>query len=806
MLQDVKYALRILRRSPGFALAAILTFALGIGANTAIFSIVDAAILRPLPYDEPERLVTFTLHNPTTGRKTTGAMPRDFLDWRARQTVFDQVALTAGGLYRLLGAGEPEELRVARVSAGYFEMLRTTPALGRSFAEADEYAESPRVIIISHDFWKTRFASAPDAVGKTLRLDDQRFEIVGVLPERFQYPAGATRQTGIFLPYTFTAEDRQHGVVQSMGYNPTGRLRTGVSIAEAEAAMGQLQSSLDVNHAGFNKGYTRVELKPLLEDYIGDARKWMLMLLGAVGFVLLIACANVANLVLAHGTTRVRELTVRAAVGATRWRIARQLLAESLLISLMGAAAGLIVAWWGLGLLRAAMPTSIPRAASVALDGRVLAFTTAIALITGLVCGLLPAFRSSRVDFASGLKDGAPGATIGKAGRRIRNTLAWAEVALAVVLLVGAGLFIRSFSRLVRVNQGFDSAGVVSMAVSPPRTATDAARNRAYMLQTLAAIRGLTGVEAALTDSSGPYAGGYSSFPLRVAGRAPAPVDAAGRTDESQMIRFRKVSAGFLELLRVPLLRGRSLSSEDTAQSPPVALINEAAARRFWGDEDPLGQRIEIQKTTFEIVGVVGDMRYGGPAAPPAPEAFLSFEQSASRGGTFLVRASADTIPAIKAAIWNIDPAQPITDLRTAEEQFGRATAARRFNMLLMTIFAALALAIAATGIYSVIAFIVSQRTREIGVRVALGAQRSQVLALFLRYGAAVVFAGISGGLIGAWWLAKTVQSFLFEVDPRDPVVFALVATVLGVVGLAACWIPARRAARIDPLVALRTE
>ena len=798
MWQDVTFSLRLLRRSPGFALAAILTFALGIGANTAIFSVVDAAVLRPLPYDESQRLHTIVLHDPTTGGRTTGAMPRDFLDWRARKDIFEQVSLTGGGLYTLLGAGEPEQVRITRVTAGYFEMLRATPALGRTFTEDDELPGRQMVTIISDEFWKTRFAGDPDIVGETLRLDDEPHEIVGVLPASFRYPAGSAQQTRIFLPFTFTAKDRQRGIVQSMGYNPTARLRDGLSVAEAESAMSGLQTSLDADHAAFNKGYTRVELTPLIETYVADARAWMLTLLGAVSLVLLIACANVANLVLAHGTTRVRELTLRGALGATRWRLARQLLAESLCLSTAGAAAGLAVGWWSLGLLRATLPTSIPRAGDIGLDARVLGFTVALALLTGLVCGVAPAWQGSRLDYVRGLKDGAPGATSGKGGRRLRSALAVAEVALAVMLLVGAGLFVRSFIRLLNVDQGFDASGVVALQISAPRAADG---YRAQMLEMLTSIRALPGVEAAVTESGGPFSGGYSAFPIQVPGR-PGP----GPNEEPEMIRFRKVSTGFLDMLRVPLLRGRLFTAEDATSAAPVAVINELAARRFWGEANPIGQSLAIEKTTYEIVGIVGNMRYGGPAAPPAPEAFLPFEQTARIGGTFIFRGPPASASAVRQAIWRVDPAQPIGEAQTAEQLFGRATASRRFNMLLMSIFATIAIAIAATGVYGVIAFLVSQRRREVGVRLALGARRSQVVALFVKHGAAVLATGIVVGLTGAWFLGAIVRNFLFDVDPRDVAVFGGVGLLLALVGLVACWIPAWRAGRLDPLAALRRE
>lgn len=799
MLQDLKFALRVLRRSPGFAVAAVLTFALGIGANTAIFSIVDGSILRPLPYEQGDRLVSIALHNPVTGKRTTGTTPREFLDWRERKDLFDRVSLVGGGSYTLLGSGDPERVDVARVTAGYFEMLRTAPARGRTFTTDDEYPDRPKVLIVSDGFWRTRFQSDPDIIGKILRLDGQPFEIIGVLPGTFEYPVGDIEQTRIFLPVTFSAENRQGGIEQSRSYNAHARLRDGVTLVDAEKALGRFQASVDGDKVGFNKGYTRAELTPLIGLYTSYARSWMLTLLGAVSFVLLIACANVANLVLAHGSTRTRELAVRGALGASRWHIARQLLSESLVLSTIGAAAGSVVAWWCLGLLRPTLPESIPRSANIAINGRVLVFTAGITLLTGLLCGLVPALQNSRLDFMRALRDGAN--TAGTAGRRIRNGLAIVEVALAVLLLVGAGLFIGSFVRLLHVDQGFDPSGVMSFRIAAPRTLTAGPNGyRPQMLEMLSAIRAVPDVEAAAAESGGPYEGGYSSFPITVPGR-PLP----GPNDEPEMIRFRKVSAGFLEMLHVPLRAGRGFTRDD-ANGAPVALINDLAARRFWGETNPIGQPLTIQETTYQIVGIVGSMHYAGPAAALAPEAFLPFEQTARSFATFIFRGPATRTSAIKAAIRSVNPAQPVSDLITADATFGRATATRRFNMFLMAIFATLALAIAVTGIYGVIAFITNQRRREVGVRIALGAQRWQVVGLFLREGGMLLTAGIAVGLLGAGLLGQTVQSLLFGIEARDPVVFAIVAAVLAVVGLGACWIPARRASRAEPLAALRGE
>ncbi len=584
-----------------------------------------------------------------------------------------------------------------------------------------------------------------------------------------------------------------------MGYGPIARLRDGVTVQHAEAALSQMLAASDPGKQAFNKGYLRAEAVPLLENYVGKARSSMLMLLGAVSLVLLIACANVANLVLAHSSTRVRELTLRTAIGASRWRIARQLMAESVVLSVIGAAAGVAAAWWGLGLLRGAMPSSIPRAFTIGLDLRVLGFTSLLAIVTGVVCGILPAFRGSRVDLVGGLKDGS--GSIAGAGRQyVRHLLAWTEVALAVMLLVGAGLFISSFARLMMTDTGFDATGITSMGFSLPDPSQGQNPDPDLPRRLLKAVDALPDVEAAIVvNGGGPYEGVSTTYPLRIAGRPENPGEALG---------FRRVSANYLAMLRVPVLEGRDLKPSDNRPAPPVAVVNQAAVRQFWSGKSPLGVRFEINNITYEVVGVVGDMRYGGPATPAVPEAFLPFDHGRPFAGSLLVRSprGANALPDIKAAVWSVVPARPITDIRTAEELFNRTTATRRFNMLLMSVFAALALVIATTGIYGVIAFVVSHRTREIGVRMALGAQRSEVVGLFLRQGIVVLVAGIGAGLIGAWLLARTVQSFLFEVEARDPVVFAVVTIVLAIVGLLATWIPARRAARIDPLAALRMD
>ena len=799
--QDIRYAFRILRRSRGFAVAVILTFAVGVGANTAIFSIVDAAILRPLPYDASDRLVDFRLVNRLSGRTSTGVSARDFLDWRDKSTAFERIAMTGGGAFTLLGAREPEQVRVSRVTGGFFELMHVKPAAGRLFTEADEVPGHAQIVVLTYEFWQSRLGGAPDVIGRVLRLDDHPYEIVGVLPDGFSYPAGRLANP-LFLPLSFDATDRQTGVAQSMGFSVIGRLRNGISVAAAQSAMSQLQSALDEYHVSFNKGYSIVHLTPMLEWYVGDARPWMLMLLGAVACVLLIACANVANLFIAHGTTRVRELTVRGALGASRSRIARQLLAESMVLTTIGAAAGVAIAWWTLDLLRGSLPSSIPRSSSVTLDWRVFGITSVISIATGILCGLYPALQGSRVDLVRGLKDDAANTTTATTARqRVRYGLAWIEMALATMLLVGAGLMIASFARVLNVEKGFDASNIVSLEVVFDRRQQDD-RTKTELAAILTAVHAQQ-VEASLVvTGSGPFEGGYMTTPLRIVER--------GSTDGTapQNIGLRKVSAGFLDMLHVPLRAGRHFSAVDTERSVPVTIVNDAAVRQFWDGRSPLGQHLEIGKTVYEIVGVVGDMRYRTVTSAPVPEAYIPYLQSTVGGSNLLIRAErgTDIVPAIKAAIWSVNPNLPVPNVKTADQLFARATAPRRFNMLIMSVFAALAVLIAATGVYGVLSLVVTQRRREIGVRMALGATSTAIVRMFIIGSSGIIFGGIAIGVAGAWLLARSIQSFLFEVQPRDPAVFASVAVLLATVGLMASWLPGRRAVRIDPVDSLRSE
>jgi putative ABC transport system permease protein len=785
-----------------FASAAILTLALGIGANTAIFSMVDATVLRPLPYAQSDRLVQFSLREPQRGIVTSGVGPRDFLDWREQQQVFDEIAAYLFRSAVLVGGGEPLEIELGMVTPGFFETLRIAPATGRLLVDAGQSTDRRPDAVLTHRFWRSRFGADADVVGRSMQINETSYEIVGVLPEGFEYPVEGGPE--VFVPLAFSAEERQHGQPQNMVYACIGRLRHGLDSALAANEMTQLLGQMAPQRHPMVSGFSVVELTPLLERQAGAARPLMLMLLAAVGLVLLIACANVSNLILAHGTVRTRELTLRAALGADGGRLVRQLLAETMVLACLGAGLGLLLAWWGVGVLREAVPAQIPRGDGIGIDLRVLGFTIIATGVCGLVCGLLPAWHARRVDLVDGLK-GTSGTASAPARPRLRQAIALAEVALAILLLVGSGLFAVSYARLMRIDPGFEPEGVLSVRLSLPRVPGGAPRGPDDLTRLVEAVQRVPGVGAAgLASSGGPFTRPRLSLRTRVAivGRpAPEPTD--------ELIGLQTVGRGFFGALEAPLHNGRVFGADDDRGGVRVAVLNESGARRFWGGRDPIGDRITIDEQVYEIVGVVGDIRYVDLEAAPGPQLYLAFEQTSGRAATLLVRTAGDPLallPAVKAAIWSVDPRQPVAAVTTGSRLFERATATRRFNMFLMAAFGVVALALATIGVFGVMAFIVGHRTHEIGVRLALGARRRDVAATVFGEGAAVLAGGITLGLTASWWLSQTAQSFLYEVEARDPVVFAGGALVLLVIGVVACWVPARRAAAVDPVVALRDQ
>jgi putative ABC transport system permease protein len=809
MLDDLRTALRSLRSSPTFTVVALVVLALGIGAGTAIFSVVDAVVLRGLPFDEHDRIVAVLEYD--TGRTTFGGgstTTQTFLDWRAQQQSFESLAAVGGTSLRMRNeGGEPAEARGQRVTSGFFDVLRVAPALGRTFTAGDETFGQHKVAILSDGFWRRRFDGAADVVGKTVELNEETWEIVGVMPRGFAYPVASDKPTEIYVPIPIRNEDKVRGGNRNYSFVAIGRLKPGVTLQQASEQMNRVAEGLDKQYPKWSPG-RRVRVLTLREHLVGRVRLWMLMLLGAVTLVLLIACANVANLMLARATVRGREMGIRAALGASRWRLVRGLLVEGLVLSVAGAAIGVLLAWFGVRGIMAWLPAGLPRVANIGIDLRVLGAATAASLLTGIFFGIVPALHSSRPDLTTALKDSGRSTTAGAGSQLLRNGLVVAEVALAVVLLVGAGLFIGSFARLMRIDPGFDYHNVIALNASvkfePGKWEEAAKRGALYSQQLVEAVGHVPGVERAAVIAGGlPLTGSWSRNSVELPGKGELKGD-----DDS--LDVRTVTAGYLELMKIPLKRGRLIAPEDRAGSQAVMVVNETAARHYWPGEDAIGQRLKVGKDYAVVVGIVGDIRHLGPESPPRQEGYVPMAQDGMLGGNLIARTTGDplaVLPAVKAAIWSVNKDQRLTgDTVTLEAYMDRLIAQRRFNMALLALFGGLGLIIAGVGIYGVMAYVVAQRTNEIGVRMALGATRQNVVGMVLRRAAVLMAAGLAIGGAGAWLLSARVKDFLFEVQPNDLRTFAAALAVLAVAGLVASAIPARRAASVDPMVALRQD
>ena len=790
---------------------ALIVLALGIGAGTAIFSVVDAVVLRGLPFDEHDRLGV--IYERDTQRATTFGLgsitPQTYLDWRELQQPFQQITAISGFTFRLkTEGGEPADARAQRITPEFFAVLRVAPLLGRAFNPNDEVEGRHRVVILTYGFWQRRFGGAPDAVGRTIDLNETAYEIVGVMPASFSYPVGSDRPADVLVPMMFSKEDRTKGNSHNYNHTIIGRLKDGVSFQQATEQVWRLSEQLDRKDPKWTPG-RRAYVLTLHDHLVGKVRGWMLMLLGAVVLVLLIACANVANLMLVRATGRTREMGIRAALGASPWRIVRGLIVEGLMLSTTGALLGVLLAWAGIAVLRAWLPAGLPRVASIGIDYRVLLAAIAAAGVTGLLFSVAPALQSARPDLTGSLKEGGRSATAGGRAQRLRSILVVAEVALAVMLLVGAGLFINSFVRLMRIDPGFDYRNVLALNVGlrmmPGEKFADyAVRGAPYIRQVVETVGRLPGVEMVGTVSGGlPLTGSWSRNRITLPGRGELSGD-----DDS--IDRRSVSTNYLQLLRIPLIKGRYLSDDDRAGGALVAVINQAAAQHYWPGQDPLGQRFTINKKERTVVGIVGNIHHLGPEIAPRQECYLPAVQDESFGGTLVIRTSGDplaVLPSVKSAIWSVNPEQRLTgDTVTLERYMDRLIAQRRFNMAVLALFGVLGLVIAAVGIYGVMAYAVAQRTNEIGVRMALGATRANVISMVLRRACALMLAGLAVGAVGAWYLSSGVKSFLFQVQPNDVGIFAGALAVLASAGLLASALPARRAAAVDPLVALRSE
>jgi putative ABC transport system permease protein len=814
--QDVRFGLRMLFRSFGFTSVAVLALALGIGANSAIFSLVNAALLRPLPFSDPERLVMVWGNFQRLNMTRLGVSAPEFVDYKNQSDVFAEVAAFQTATFNLTGMDEPERIGGARVSASLFPLLGVAPLLGRTLPAEEDMAGRGRAAVLSHRLWQRRFGSDPALIGKSVTLDGENYTVVGVMPQSFQFPFGESFSTGradVWVPVAFSQEalsNRDHYFFRMIA-----RLKPGVTLAQARSAMSTIGSRFEQQYPRTYRGPNgedggwQVTVTTLQDEVVGDSRLLLLVLLGVVGLVLLIACANITSMLLARATTRRREIAIRTALGASRIRLIRQFLTESIMLSLLGGAVGLLLASWILSPLFRMSPREIPRLDEVGLDGRVLGFTLVISVLTGLLFGLVPALQSSRTDLSEALKEGSKSTTAGHGQRRLRSLLVVCEIALALVLLIGAGLMIKSFGRLLGVDPGFDPENVLTMQVSlPPSGYADPKAKLSFYAQLLERVKSLPGIESASITSALPLSGPTFGGPFSIEGR---PLDLSGKPPHADV---RTTAPGYFHVLKTPLIRGRDFGAEDTDNSVPVVIINETFARNFFANGDAIGQRIKIgapgsPRPWMLITGIAKDVKSGGLDAEVMPEMYMPYSQNAGPAMTLLIRTHVDpskTIRAVRREVLSIDKDQPVYNISTMEQLLNSSIAQRRLSMMMLGAFALLALLLAISGIFGVMAYSVAQRTHEIGIRMALGAQKKDVLRLIMGHGMRLTLSGIFVGLVGAFLLTRVMSSLLYSVSSTDPLTFAVVSVLLASVALLACYIPAYRAMKVDPTIALRYE
>jgi putative ABC transport system permease protein len=797
LLQDLRYGLRMLRKHPSFSLIAIVTLALGIGANTAIFSVVNAVLLRPLPFRESDRLVIIR-ETKLPQFSEFGVSPGNFLAWQKQNTVFERMVAFGRPSFNLVGVGDPEPIQGMRVTDGFFAMLGAQPHIGRDFLPEEDQPGRSNVVILSHGLWQRRFGADAKILNQTITLNSQNYTVIGVMPESFRFNG----DEAIWTPMAFAADQAQNHSGHFL--SAVGRLKHGVTLEQANAEMVAIAGRLAAQYPDSNTGWS-AKLVPLLEFNVRSIKPALLVLLAAVAFVLLIACVNVANLLLVRAAGRQRELAVRAAMGAGRARIMRQLLTESLLLALLGGAAGALLAKWGMNLLLAFAPQDLPRMSDVSLDGRALGFTAAITLLTGVIFGLLPALRASRPNLQETLKEAARGSTEGGRRQLAVSALVVLEVASALVLLVGAGLLGKSFWQLLRVDPGFNPDHALTLSVALPRTKyPEASQHAAFFRQLLEKVSALPGVQAAGVSNAMPLTNAFV-LPFEIEGRPPLPPDA------SQQTNFYAISPGYLKAMGIPLRQGRYFTERDTQDAPPVAIINETMAQRMFPNENPIGKRLSFGRIPdkYEIVGVVGDVKQDGLDKATPLQAYGSRIGLTFPAMTLVARTAGEPTTmteAIRNAVLQIDKEQPIARVRTLAQSLSISIAQRQFSMLLLGVFAAVALALAAVGIYGVLSYAVTQRTHEIGIRLAMGAGAREVLILIVGQGMKLALVGIAVGALGALASTRLMSGLLFSVSPTDPWTFASIAALLLAVALLACWLPARRATKVDPLIALRHD
>ncbi|HEV8702061.1 MAG TPA: ABC transporter permease [Candidatus Polarisedimenticolia bacterium] len=795
LIQDLRYGSRTLLKAPGFTVLAVLTLAIGIGANTALFSVVNGVLLRPLPYPDPERLVMVHGTDVPRGNESANVSPPDVVDFRTQSRSFEGIAALSQGDIVLTGRGEPVRLAVMIATANVFGVLGARPLVGRFFLPEEEQPGRHRVAVLGHRFWTRRFGADPGIVGRTLTLAGHPYTVVGVLPAGFILPDA---DPDLWRPVPIDPESRG-----GHWLNAIGRLRPGVSLEQAQVEMDTITRRLEQQHPDTNTGrHTRLE--PLKDAVVRDARAALYALFGAVGFVLLIACANVANLILVRASGRRREIAVRAALGAGRLRIVRQLLTESLLLFLCGGLAGTLLALWGTDLVVALASESLPRSGEIVMDLSVLAFSLALSTVAGILFGLAPALQHSRVDVERALRDDGRNATAGRGRSRVLGALAVTQVALSLVLLTGAGLLIKSLWTLLRVDPGFRAERVLTLDLALPESRyPDEGRMFAFYTSLLDRLDALPGVQSAGAVNILPLSGSNSCDGFSVIEHPPA---AVGRQPCAEA---RYSTPGYFPALGIPLVRGRSFTEADDGNAPRVALINQAMARLFFPGEDPIGKHVVYNAAPRAIVGIVGDVRHFGLDTEAPPEFYLPHQQLPMWEMTLAVRASSDSVPlvaAVRGAIAALDRDLAVANVRTISDLLHRSVARPRFRAVLLGAFAATALALAAIGIFGVLAHGVAQRTREIGIRMALGARRRAILGMMLGQGIRLTLAGVGLGLAASIVLTRFLSGLLFGVSPTDPITLSGVTLLLTLVALLACVVPARRATRVDPMTALRCE
>lgn len=805
LAQDMRFGLRMLGKRPGFTVVAIITLALGIGANTAIFSVVNTVLLHPLPYQDPDRLVMVWEDD------TKGGYPRDtpaaanFIDWHDQNQVFEGMAAAADLSFNLTGDGEPERIEGRRISANLFPLLGVGAHLGRTFLPEEDQPGGNRVVVMSYGLWQRRFGADPSIIGKSLTLNGESCTVVGIMPPDFQFPG---RQDELWVPIAFTPQqiaNRNRHYLQVVA-----RLRPGITLQQAQADLSTIAARLQQQYPQSNTGLGAT-VTPLHEHVVGDIKPALLVLLGAVGFVLLIACANVANLLLARAASRQKEIALRLALGASRWRLIRQLLTESVLLAALGGIVGLLLAAWGVNLLKAFVPEEISQVKAIMIDTKVLGFTLLVSLLTGLIFGLFPAMQASSFNLNETLKEAGRDSSSGSRGNRIRSLLVIAEVAVSLVLLIGAGLLINSFLRLSNVDTGFQASKVLTMQIALPQLKyPDQARRSAFYTDMIARVEALPGVRSAAVANWIPLIRQGDSTGVSIEGRpAPAP-------GEELIVVTRIISPHYLRTMGIELLQGRDFNEQqDRVNSRAVVIINETLARRIWPGEDPIGKRLtpgtpDNPDDWCQVIGVVKDVRQFKLDADPKPQMYMSYEQVGFFAPRYLL-VSTDVEPlslasTVRSAVWEIDKDQPVSNITTMEDVLSKSVARQRFSTLLLSIFATVALVLAAIGIYGVMSYSVAQRTREIGIRMALGAQKSAVLKLVIGQGMRLVLWGVIAGLSGAFALTRLLQSLLFGVSATDLGTFIVIPLLLTIVALLACYMPAWRATKIDQMVALRYE